>query len=96
LLIMGDAPARLGAAGAVAGPWKAPNTLSAIICSEIERDVDVLATRGKGPDLTTDPAALCGEEAAAGVWVVWVQRGALMGGWVGAGRAAVLLLQTRA
>ena len=69
LLIMGDAPARLGAAGAVAGPWKAPNTLSAIICSEIERDVDVLATRGKGPDLTTDPGSLRGQEAAAGVWV---------------------------
>jgi len=73
---MGDAPARLGAAGAVAGPWKAPNTLSAIICSEIERDVDVLATRGKGPDLTTDPGCV-GRRLQQGFGWVGVARGCL-------------------
>ena len=39
LLIMGDEPDRLGAVVAIAGPWKAPNTLSAII---------VLKSRKKG------------------------------------------------
>ena len=34
LLIMGDKPDRLGAVVAAAGPWKAPNTLSAIIICE--------------------------------------------------------------
>lgn len=54
--------------------------------------------KGRGRSCDTgkrprSPGSLRGEEAAAGVG--WVQRGLLMGGWVGEGRAAVLLLQTR-
>ena len=60
VLIMGDKPERLGAVVAAAGPWKAPNTLSAIIIYERKlekRDVDATSVSGTVADSTPTRAA---------------------------------------